>query len=119
MEYHRKTHLLKKAGGPLTQRIKLEDQEHIASDKGIVEVTHAPTGCMLIKRTTLEKMIKHYPELEIFQPTNINSIESEGLKLTDFFACYCCSKVEFLQSVLLVNIGGGGVASMGLTEAIG
>ena len=55
--------------------IKLEDQNAIHSNGGIVEATHAPTGCMLIKRTVLEGMIKHYPELQIFQPTNINGKE--------------------------------------------
>ena len=30
----------------------------------LAEITHAPTGCMLIKRTVLEDMIKHYPELQ-------------------------------------------------------
>ena len=55
--------------------IKLEDQNHIESKLGIVEATHAPTGCMLIKREVLEKMMKHHPELEIFQPTNINGKE--------------------------------------------
>ena len=43
--------------------IKLENQNQIHSNGGIVEATHAPTGCMLIKRTVLEGMIKHYPEL--------------------------------------------------------
>jgi hypothetical protein len=55
--------------------IKLENHNHIESDKGIVEATHAPTGCMLIKRKVLEDMIKHHPELKIYQPTNINGKE--------------------------------------------
>ena len=47
----------------------------------LIEVTHAPTGCMLIKREVLEKMIKHYPELEIFQPTYINGKEEKKLNM--------------------------------------
>tara|TARA_R100001509_G_scaffold164766_1_gene143553 strand:+ start:1594 stop:2487 length:894 start_codon:yes stop_codon:yes gene_type:complete len=57
--------------------LKLEDQAEIISEKGIVQVTHAPTGCMLIKRKVLEDMIKHYPELEIHQPTFINGKETK------------------------------------------
>jgi len=64
---------LSKAG--FTFPLKVEDQKVIESKKGVVEVTHAPTGCMLIKREVLEKMMKHYPELEIFQPTIINGEE--------------------------------------------
>ena len=74
---------LKKPG--YTFPIKLEDQNYIASDGGIVEATHAPTGCMLIKRTVLEGMIKHYPELEIFQPTNINGKEVKKQNFYNFF----------------------------------
>ena len=37
-----------------TYPIKVEDQYNIIADKGIIEVTHAPTGCMLIKRKVLE-----------------------------------------------------------------
>ena len=69
----------------LTFPIKLDDQENISSDNGVVEVTHAPTGCMLIKRGVLEKMMKHYPELEIFQPTNINGKEVKKQNFYNFF----------------------------------
>jgi hypothetical protein len=74
---------LKKPG--YTFPIKLEDQNHIESKLGIVEATHAPTGCMLIKRTVLEKMIKHYPELKIYQPTNINGKEVTKENFYNFF----------------------------------
>ena len=65
--------------------LKVGDQDNIHSDNGIVEVTHAPTGCMLIKRTVLEKMINHHPELEIFQPTNINGKEVKKQNFYNFF----------------------------------
>ena len=74
---------LKKPG--YTFPIKLEDQNHIESNLGIVEATHAPTGCMLIKRTVLEDMIKHYPELKIYQPTNINGKEVKKENFYNFF----------------------------------
>tara|TARA_Y100000114_G_scaffold95154_1_gene88505 strand:- start:1681 stop:2592 length:912 start_codon:yes stop_codon:yes gene_type:complete len=55
-----------------TYPVKVDDPSKINVEGGVAEVTHAPTGCMLIKRKVLEDMIKHYSELEIFQPTIIN-----------------------------------------------
>jgi hypothetical protein len=57
--------------------IRLEDSEHIKIDDGVMEVSHAPTGCMLIKRSTILKMMEHYPDLKINQPTIINGKEIE------------------------------------------
>ena len=42
--------------------IKVEGMNEVVVDDGVAEVTHAPTGCMLIKREVIEKMIKKYPE---------------------------------------------------------
>ena len=44
-------------------------------ENGVIEVTHAPTGCMLIKREVIEKMIKHHPELEDISTYVINGKE--------------------------------------------
>ena len=55
--------------------IKLENQSDITMEHGVIEVSHAPTGCMLIKREVIEKMIKHHPDLRIYQPTVINGKE--------------------------------------------
>ena len=52
--------------------IKVADENHIEVTDGIMEVTHAPTGCMLIKRETIEKMVEKYPDLKIEQPTILN-----------------------------------------------
>ena len=54
--------------------IKIGKNELIV-DKGVMEVTHAPTGCMLIKRNVIEKLIAKHPELQIYQPTVINGKE--------------------------------------------
>ena len=51
------------------------DENKLIVDKGVMRVTHAPTGCMLIKRNVIEKLIKKHPELEIYQPTVINGKE--------------------------------------------
>ena len=60
--------------------VKVDNPESIVVNQGLIELTHAPTGCMLIKRNVLEKMIKEYPHLEIFQPTIINGAEVKKTK---------------------------------------
>ena len=60
------------ANSGYTFPLKVEDPTKIQVEDGVAEVTHAPTGSMLIKREVIEKMIKQYPELEIYQPTIIN-----------------------------------------------
>ena len=52
--------------------MKVADEKNIVIKDGVIEVTHSPTGCMLIKRSVIEKMIKAYPEKEIKQGTIIN-----------------------------------------------
>jgi len=42
---------------------------------------------MLIKREVLEKMIKHYPELRIHQPTLINHTEHYKENFYNLFEC--------------------------------
>ena len=65
--------------------IKLDTKKEIISDHGVIEVTHAPTGCMLIKREVIEKMIKHHPKLEIYQPSIINGKESKKENFYNLF----------------------------------
>jgi hypothetical protein len=71
-----------------TWPIKLEDKNQISITKGVAEVSHAPTGCMLIKREVFEKMIKELPELKINQPTIINNQIIEKEFMYNFFDCY-------------------------------
>ena len=52
--------------------MKVKEEDNIRVEDGVIEVTHSPTGCMLIKKETIEKMIKAYPEMEIVQKTIIN-----------------------------------------------
>lgn len=58
-----------------TWPIKLENRDRIVVSNGVAEVTHAPTGCMLVKKHVFEKMFKAYPDREINQPTIINGQE--------------------------------------------
>jgi hypothetical protein len=71
-----------------TWPIKLENQTQIEIKKGIMEVSHAPTGCMLIKRQVFDKMMKAYPELKIEQPTVVNGQESTKPYYYNFFDTY-------------------------------
>jgi hypothetical protein len=71
-----------------TWPIKLEGKDHISITNGIAEVSHAPTGCMLIKREVFEKMIKELPELKINQPTIVNGKMVEKEFMYNFFDCY-------------------------------
>ena len=53
--------------------MKVMDKNDVKLTDGIIEITHAPTGCMLIKRSVFDKLIDKYPEREIRQNTVINS----------------------------------------------
>ena len=67
--------------------MKVKDQTNIQMTKGVIEVTHSPTGCMLIKKEVFEKMIKHYPEKEIVQNTIINGKLEVKPHMWNFFDC--------------------------------
>src|SRR6056300_13589 len=47
--------------------VKLDVDKEINMEHGVIEVSHAPTGCMLIKREVIEKMIKQYTDLKIYK----------------------------------------------------
>ncbi len=68
-----------------TYPIKVDDQSNINVSKGIMEVTHSPTGFMLIKKQVIEKMIEKYPGLRISQPTIMNGEPKETDNLWNFF----------------------------------
>ena len=65
--------------------LKVEDPQRIQVQDGVAEITHAPTGCMLIKREVLVDMIKKYPELEIYQPTIINGAAEKKDNMYNLF----------------------------------
>jgi len=68
-----------------TYPMKVPDPKNINVDNGIMEVTDAPTGCMLIKRSVIEKMIEAYPEKKIVQKTIINGEYIEKPNMWNFF----------------------------------
>jgi hypothetical protein len=70
-----------------TYPMRVEDTKDIVVTEGVIEVTHSPTGCMLIKRQVFDKMIKHYPDKGIVQKTVINGQYVNRPHLWNFFDC--------------------------------
>tara|TARA_R100001079_G_scaffold95943_3_gene59147 strand:- start:906 stop:1790 length:885 start_codon:yes stop_codon:yes gene_type:complete len=68
-----------------TYPMKVPDTKNINLNKGVMEVTDAPTGCMLIKRSVIEKMIEKYPDKKIVQKTIINGEYVDKPNMWNFF----------------------------------
>jgi len=68
-----------------TYPMKVKNDKDIRVDNGVIEVTHSPTGCMLIKRSVFDKMIKAYPEKNIVQKTVINGKYIDRPNMWNFF----------------------------------
>jgi len=68
-----------------TYPMRLPNEDNFQIENGCIEVSHSPTGCMLIKRSVIEKMIEKYPEMRISQPTIINGKPVEKPFLYNFF----------------------------------
>jgi len=65
--------------------MKLPDLNNVIVKNNVIEVTHSPTGCMLIKRDVFNKLKKAYPEKIIKQKTIINGQAREKEELWNFF----------------------------------
>ena len=68
-----------------TYPMKVPNDKNIDIQEGIMEVTDAPTGCMLIKREVFDKMIKAYPDKKIVQKTVINGKYVDKPHMWNFF----------------------------------
>lgn len=68
-----------------TYPMKIPDNNNVNVDRGVIEVTHSPTGCMLIKRSVFTKMIEKYPNKNIVQKTVINGQYVTMPHLWNFF----------------------------------
>jgi hypothetical protein len=64
---------------------KVENSNEIKIKDGVIEVTHSPTGFMLIKREVFTKMIKAYPNLRIDQEQIVNGKNEKLLDFWNFF----------------------------------
>jgi len=65
--------------------LQASGKNEIMVTNGITEVSHAPTGCMLIKRQVFDKMIKAYPDDFIDQPTIVNGKAVSNPNMYNFF----------------------------------
>ena len=63
---------LKRAGHAFPIKLDNQKGKEIPVVDGVIEVSHAPTGCMLIKKQVFNKMIKAYPNDKIEQATIVN-----------------------------------------------
>jgi len=68
-----------------TYPMKIPNNDNVDVDRGVIEVTHSPTGCMLIKRPVFTKMIEKYPDKNIVQKTVINGEYVTMPNLWNFF----------------------------------
>lgn len=68
-----------------TYPMKLPNDKKVDVDDGVIEVTDSPTGCMLIKREVIEKMIEKYPNKKIIQKTVINGQYVDKPNMWNFF----------------------------------
>ena len=65
--------------------MKVPDNNAIKIKNGIIEVTHSPTGFMMIKREVFDKMIEKYPHLRIDQDQVINGKNERLPHMWNFF----------------------------------
>jgi hypothetical protein len=73
-----------------------------------MEVSHAPTGCMLIKAEVFQKMMKAYPDLKINQKTILNGKEQDHEYMYNFFDTLCMiKKVKNGMEKTLLSVNDG------------
>jgi hypothetical protein len=63
--------------------MKVPDNNQIRVKDGCIEVTHSPTGFMMIKRSVFEKMIKHYGNSMVIEQDQVMNGKNE--RLTNFY----------------------------------
>jgi len=68
-----------------TYPMKIPNNNNVDVYRGVIEVTHSPTGCMLIKKSVFTKMIEKYPDKNIVQKTVINGEYVTMPHLWNFF----------------------------------
>ena len=78
----------------------------------MIELSHSMTGCMMIKREALQKMIDAYPDLTIKQKTMVDGKQVDKPNLYNFFDTYYDTDTklyygeDFAFSRLWTKIGG-------------
>jgi|TARA_Y100000004_G_scaffold190683_1_gene248199 hypothetical protein len=99
------------SGNMYPVRIK-GDEKDIEVKNGMIELSHSMTGCMMIKREALQKMIDAYPDLTIKQKTMVDGKQVDKPNLYNFFDTYYDTDTklyygeDFAFSRLWTKIGG-------------
>ena len=70
---------------PVKMENMMNDNKEVTVVNGLIEVSHAPTGCMLIKRQVFDKMIEAYPDDRIDQATIVNGEVKTNPYMYNFF----------------------------------
>jgi hypothetical protein len=68
--------------------MSVPDPTNVKVENGFIEVERGPAGCMLIKRSVIEKLIKEYPEFTINQHTLIDGKLVKRKHMYNFFDTY-------------------------------
>jgi hypothetical protein len=71
--------------GGCTYPVRIPDTTDIDMKNGVIEITHAPAGCLLIKRSVFDELIKTYPDRKIKQKSVINGQYEEKQFYYNFF----------------------------------
>ena len=82
-------------GSPLDPKLlgnqytmSVDDPKNIKVENGVIEVDRVPAGCMLIKRSAIERLIEEYPEFTIKQHTLIDGKLVIREHMYNFFDSY-------------------------------
>ncbi len=68
--------------------VHLPNINEISVDNGFIQVDRGPAGCMMIKRSALDKLIEAYPQLTVKQETLVNGKMVERPNYYNFFDTY-------------------------------
>ena len=71
--------------GACTYPVRIKDSTNFKVNNGIAEITHAPAGCLLIKRIVFDKLVQNYPNKKITQNSVINGEYQEVPNYYNFF----------------------------------
>jgi len=92
--------------------VELPDMSKINMRGGFVEIKKGPTGCMMIKRSAFDKLIKAYPDLTVKQKTMVNGKMVDRPNYYNFFDTYYSKETklylgeDFNFCKLWTDIGG-------------
>jgi hypothetical protein len=74
--------------------MSVPDPSNVKVENGFIEVERGPAGCMLIKRSAIEALIKEYPEFTIHQHTLIDGKLVTREHMYNFFDTYWDPKAK-------------------------